>query len=154
MTGILVIAHAPLASALEQCAAHVYSCEPNAVRRELRVLDVLPGADPEEVVARARELLKEVDSGGGALVLTDAFGATPGNVASRLAETGRVNVLAGVNLPMLLRAVCYRGGELAEVTEKALAGGHQGMLQVAATSVQNQGSTPQGDDQQRVHHQQ
>jgi PTS system ascorbate-specific IIA component len=154
MTGILVIAHAPLASALEQCAAHVYSCEPNAVRRELRVLDVPPGADMAVMVDRARELLKEVDSGSGALVLTDAFGATPGNVAARLADPGRVAVLAGVNLPMLLRAVCYRGGELAEVAEKALAGGHQGMLQVAVTPVQNQGYTPHGDDQQRVHHQQ
>ena len=154
MTGILVIAHAPLASALGQCAEHVYSCEPTAVRRELRVFDVAPGADLEETVARARELLKEVDSGGGALVLTDAFGATPGNVATRLAEPGRVTVVAGVNLPMLLRAVCYRGGALAEVTEKALAGGHQGMLQITATPVQNQGYNPSGDDQQRVHHQQ
>jgi len=64
--------------------------------------------------------------------LTDAFGATPGNVARQLGELKRVAVIAGVNLPMLLRAVCYRGGRLEEVAEKALAGGRQGILQVDA----------------------
>src|SRR5512144_3238059 len=151
MTGILVIAHAPLASALGQCAEHVYSCEPNAVRRELRVLDVPPGADLEETIVRARELVREVDSGGGALVLTDAFGATPGNVATRLAEPGRVNVVAGVNLPMLLRAVCYRAATLSELVSKAMIGGEQGIVQVATaaanTAVQNQTKKPAGDDQ-------
>lgn len=131
MVGIVVIAHAPLASALGRCAEHVYSCEPNA-RRELRVLDVDGGDDIEKTLAHARELVHEVDRGEGVLVLTDAFGATPGNVATRLAESERVAVLAGVNLPMLLRAVCYRGGQLAEVAQKALAGGQAGMLQIGA----------------------
>ena len=131
MVGIVVIAHAPLASALGRCAEHVYSCEPNT-RRELRVLDVDGGDDIEKTLARARELVHEVDRGEGVLVLTDAFGATPGNVATRLAESERVAVLAGVNLPMLLRAVCYRGGQLAEVAQKALAGGQAGMLQIGA----------------------
>lgn len=129
MVGILVIAHAPLASALSECAEHVYTCEPDA-RRQLRALDVAGNADLADTVARARDLVREVDRGEGVLILTDAFGATPGNVASRLAESERVAVLAGVNLPMLLRAVCYRGGPLEEVAEKALVGGQQGMLQV------------------------
>ena len=130
MVGIVVIAHAPLASALSQCAEHVYTCEPDA-RRQLRALDVAGSADLAETVVRARELVREVDRGEGVLILTDAFGATPGNVASRLAESERVAVLAGVNLPMLLRAVCYRGDRLEEVAEKALVGGQQGMLQVS-----------------------
>lgn len=131
MVGILVIAHAPLASALGRCAEHVYSCEPNA-RRALRVLDVDGTVDIDSTVARARELMREVDNGDGVLILTDALGATPGNVATRLADTQQVAVIAGVNLPMLLRAVCYRGGRLPEVAEKALAGGQQGMLKVDA----------------------
>ena len=94
------------------------------------MLDVASSADLTRTVARARELVHEVDSGEGVLVLTDVFGATPGNVATQLAEAGRVAVIAGVNLPMLLRAVCYRGEGLAEVAEKALAGGQQGMLKV------------------------
>jgi mannose PTS system EIIA component len=151
MSGIVVIAHAPLASALEQCARHIYSCEPDVVRREVRLLDVDPQADMGELVQRARALVREVDRGNGVLVLTDAFGATPGNVASQLAEAGRVNVVAGVNLPMLLRAVCYRGGGLAELTEKALAGGQQGMLQVGVAAPLKPTPRPQGDDQQRLH---
>lgn len=131
MVGILVIAHAPLASALGRCAEHVYSCEPNA-RRALRVLDVDGTVDVERTVARARELMNEVDGGDGVLILTDAVGATPGNVATRLADTDQVEVIAGVNLPMLLRAVCYRGNRLRDVADKALAGGQQGMLKVEA----------------------
>ena len=130
MVGIVVIAHAPLASALSQCAEHVYTCEPDA-RRQLRALDVAGSVDLAETVARARELVREVDHGEGVLILTDAFGATPGNVASQLAQSEHVAVLAGVNLPMLLRAVCYRGGPLADVAEQALVGGQQGLLQVS-----------------------
>src|SRR5512137_1613422 len=153
--GIVLIAHAPLASALAAAAAHVYTCAPEQAGAQLRVFDVQPDSDTQANVAAARALLREVDSGSGALVLTDAFGASPGNVASELAEPGRVAVIAGVNLPMLLRALCYRDGALAETTEKALAGGVQGVMQVASTAVQHQGTRPApGDDLARLHHQQ
>lgn len=154
MTGIVLIAHAPLASALESCVEHVYACEPGMAKANLRALDVPPDARPEDLQDRARELVKEVDSGAGVLVLTDALGATPGNLASQLSEPGRVAVIAGVNLPMLLRAICYRDGTLDGVAEKALSGGQQGMMQVVATPVQNQGYKPQGNDYQRLHNQQ
>ena len=99
--------------------------------------------------------MREVDGGHGVLVLTDAFGATPGNVATQLAEPGRVAVVAGVNLPMLLRAVCYRAGPLAELVTKAMAGGEQGIVQVGgSTAVQNQANKRAGDDQQRIQDQQ
>jgi len=153
MVGILVIAHAPLASALAQCVEHVYSCEPGLARANLRVLDIAPGSDLNANLEQAGALLREIERDSGVLVLTDVFGATPGNVATRLAQPQRVAVIAGVNLPMLLRAVCYRGGSLADVAEKALAGGQQGMIQVAATPVQNQTYTPQGNDQQRLQNQ-
>ncbi len=155
MTGIVVIAHAPLASALGRCVEHVSSCEPGMARREVRLLDVTPGEKFETTVARARALVNEVDTGLGVLVLTDAFGATPGNVATQLAEPGRVAVVAGVNLPMLLRAVCYRAGPLAELVTKAMAGGEQGIVQVgSSTAVQNQAKKRAGDDQQRIQDQQ
>lgn len=155
MVGILLIAHAPLASALADAAAHVYSCAPGQASAQLRVFDVQPDTDTQANVAKARALLSEIDTGSGVLVLTDAFGASPGNAATLLAEPGRVAVIAGVNLPMLLRALCYREGSLAETTEKALAGGTQGVMQVASTSVQHQGLRPtQGDDLARLHDQQ
>jgi len=88
------------------------------------------------------------------LVLTDAFGATPGNIAAQLNQPGKVAVVAGINLPMLLRVLCYREGTLAESAEKAVSGGTQGVLQVAATSVQNQIYKPQGHDLARLQDQQ
>ncbi len=134
MAGILIIAHAPLASALRDCAAHVYCGQPE----RLGAIDVLPDAEPAVVLALAREKLAELIEGNGALVLTDIFGATPANIASRLADPGRVRVLAGVNLPMLVRAICYRSEKLDQLAAKALAGGSQGVLQVGSTAVQNQ----------------
>jgi PTS system ascorbate-specific IIA component len=154
MVGLLIIAHAPLASALAQCASHVYACDPARVEDKLRILDVPAGADVAVTVARARELLAEIDDGNGVLVLTDAFGATPGNVATQLSSPPRVSVVAGVNLPMLLRTLCYRDGKLADTVEKAIAGGTQGVMQVVSTPVQNQGYRPQGNDHARIHHQQ
>ena len=158
MIGLLIVAHTPLASAFAAGASHVYSCAPERAESQVRVLDVVPDADVNATIERARQLVAEVDSGAGVLVLVDVFGATPGNVAARLAEPGRVAVVAGLNLPMLLRALCYRDGKLADTVEKALAGGAQGVLQVAATPpLQNQASDqrgPQGDDLAQPHHQQ
>jgi PTS system ascorbate-specific IIA component len=67
-----------------------------------------------------------------------------------------VAVVAGVNLPMLLRALCYRDGTLEVTVDKALAGGTQGVLQVAGTPIQNQAgrAAPAGHDLARIHHQQ
>lgn len=155
MTGIVVIAHAPLASALGQCVEHVYSCEPGVTRREVRLLDVGPSDTVEGTLERARALVREVDAGMGVLVLTDAIGATPGNVATQLAEPGKVAVVAGVNLPMLLRAVCYRAGPLADLVTKAMTGGEQAIVQVSnGSAVQNQAKKRTGDDQQRIQDQQ
>ena len=158
MIGVLIVAHTPLASALAAGASHVYSCAPERAGSQVRILDVQPEADVAATVEQARRLIAEVDSGAGVLVLTDLFGSTPGNVAARLAETGRIAVVAGVNLPMLLRALCYRDGKLSDTVEKAVAGGTQGVLQISATPpLQNQSANqrgPQGDDLARLHHQQ
>jgi PTS system ascorbate-specific IIA component len=151
MAGILIIAHAPLASALRDCAAHVYCGQPE----RLGAIDVLPDAEPAAVLAQAREKLAELIEGNGALVLTDIFGATPANIASRLADPGRVRVLAGVNLPMLVRAICYRSEKLEQLAAKALAGGAQGVLQVGSTAVQNQvANHPDKYAAEGYHHQQ
>jgi PTS system ascorbate-specific IIA component len=154
MIGLVLIAHQPLATALVAAGAHVYTCAPERAGAGVRALDVTPGAEVEATLARARALVAEVDDGGGVLVLTDAFGATPGNVATRLAEPGRVGVVAGVNLPMLLRTLCYRDDTLANAVDKALAGGAQGIVHLAGKAMQNQAGRPQGNADTRVHGQQ
>ena len=77
---------------------------------------------------RARELMESLDSGDGVLVLTDIFGATPGNVVSRLLRDGRIEGVSGVSLPMLLRVLTGRNGSLAAAVKRALSGGAEGLV--------------------------
>ena len=86
------------------------------------------------------------------LVLTDVFGATPCNVAQRLVDGVRSRLIAGVNLPMLLRAVTYRRESLDVLVARAMAGGTQGVMQVATTAPQNQAKKK--NDQDHHDHQQ
>jgi mannose PTS system EIIA component len=123
MAGILIIAHAPLATALRECIAHIYGGCP----ARIGALDVLPDSDPAAVVQQANEEIERLREENGALVLTDMFGATPSNIAARLATLPQVRVLAGVNLPMLVRSVCYRATPLDTLVEKALAGAANGV---------------------------
>ena len=141
MAGILIIAHAPLATALRECIAHIYGGCP----ARIGALDVLPDSDPAEVVAQANAEIERLREDNGALVLTDMFGATPSNIAARLATVPEVRVLAGVNLPMLVRAVCYRATPLDTLVEKALAGASKGVQTIGASipaAVSECGSAP------------
>ena len=133
MNGIFIIAHAPLASALRQCVLHVFPDNPAGVV----ALDVQPNMPPEETLAQARILFKHMGTSH-ALVLTDVFGATPCNVAHNLVDGVNSKLIAGINLPMLLRAVSYRHEPLDALVVRALAGGTQGVMQVAITAPQNQ----------------
>ena len=123
MAGILIIAHAPLASALRECVAHIYGGLP----ARIGVIDVMPNCDPTNVVAFAHAEIDRLKEENGALVLTDMFGATPSNIAGNLASLPDVRVLAGVNLAMLVRAVCYRATPLDTLVDKALAGATKGI---------------------------
>jgi mannose PTS system EIIA component len=133
MNGIFIIAHAPLATALRQCVLHVFPDNPASVV----ALDVQPNLPPEETLAQARILFRHMGTSH-ALVLTDVFGATPCNVAQKLVDGVNSKLIAGINLPMLLRAVSYRHEPLDALIARALAGGTQGVMQVAITAPQNQ----------------
>jgi PTS system mannose-specific IIA component len=130
MAGILIIAHAPLASALKEFAKHVYGEVPN----RLVAIDVMAHEDAKITLDRAVEAAHTVNSENGLLVLTDIMGATPANVANRLAHKaefdGRVRVIAGVNLPMLMRAISYRADSLDSAMQKAMHGGQQGIIPI------------------------
>lgn len=125
MAGLLLIAHAPLASALQAVAAHAFpDCG-----AALQALDVGPDTSPDDAEARARVLLQRLEAQE-VLVLTDVFGATPCNVAQRLADAPRVRVVTGVNVPMLWRTLCYAAEPLDALVARALAGAAQGVLQL------------------------
>ncbi len=100
-------------------------------RRASGVIDITPDNDPAQLLQTAETELTRLMEDNGALVLTDLFGATPSNIAARLASLPRVRVLAGANLPMLVRAVCYRSIPLDTLVDKALAGGIKGIQAVS-----------------------
>ena len=133
MNGIFIIAHAPLASAFLQCVRHVFP----DIDASVAAFDVQPQTPPEETLAQAGLALGQLGLPQ-ALVLTDVFGATPCNVAQKLADGSNTKLVTGMNLPMLLRAMCYRHEPLDMLVARALAGASQGVMQVAVTAPQNQ----------------
>jgi len=146
-TGILIVAHSPLASALRQCVLHVFPDSAPAVV----AFDLEPDAGVEAALAGVRAAMARlVDPQ--LLVLTDVFGATPCNLAQRMVDGARSRLIAGVNLPMLLRAVTYRHEALDVLVARAMAGGTQGVMQVATTAPQNQAKKK--NDQDHNDHQQ
>jgi PTS system ascorbate-specific IIA component len=126
MIGILVLTHEDLGDHLIRCASHVVGMKP----LQLMHLSIFPQDDPDAVLSSARALIKQLDSGDGVLILSDILGATPCNVASRLVQPGKVECVAGVNLPMLVRALTYRHEPLPVVIEKGLSGGQGGVVQI------------------------
>jgi PTS system ascorbate-specific IIA component len=117
----------------------------------MAAVDVQPNVPPEETLASASMAMALLDTAQ-TLVLTDIFGATPCNVALKLVDGLNSKLIAGVNLPMLLRAVTYRRESLEALVERALAGGTQGVMQVAITAPQNQ--VRKNNDQNLHDHQQ
>lgn len=149
MPGLMIIAHAPLASSLKAVAEHAFpDCS-----RLLEAMDVSPDATIEELEAQARIILERVRSPE-ALIFTDVFGATPCNVAQRLGDGVQVRVIAGVNVPMLWRSLSYATEPLEALVMRAMAGATQGVMQVATSKPQNQTLKPGGNDHHHHHHQQ
>jgi PTS system mannose-specific IIA component len=134
MVGIVIVAHTPVASAMLGFAEHAFGDLPERVR----AVDVPPYEDIKVSFDRVFEAAKKVNSGNGILVLTDVMGATPANVASKLAapgpsaELGNVIVLTGLNLPMLMRCITHRGESLEELAAKVLQGGQNGILRLGS----------------------
>lgn len=137
MNSIFIIAHVPLASALRACALHVF---PEA-HAHIVAFDVQPNMPSDESQANANLMLTHMAKTTGnstTLILTDIFGATPCNVATRLQDGQNIKLIAGVNLPMLLRAMTYRHETLDVLVSRATSGGVQGVMPVAVTAPQNQ----------------
>lgn len=123
MIGILIIAHGTLGEALVHDVVHVLNKRPP----QLAQIGVASQEDPLDLLPIARGLLDSVNSGDGVLILTDVWGATPANVAVKLLQPGQIEGVAGVNLPMLLRALTYRTKDMHTLVTKAVSGGRDGV---------------------------
>jgi len=130
MIGILIVSHGAFGESLIHSASHVLGRRP----LYLRQLGVTVHDDPEAILPVAEDLIRFLDQGQGVLVMTDIYGATPSNIASRLLKPGRVEGVSGVNLPMLIRALNYREATAAvsDLAEKALGGAAEGIVRMEA----------------------
>ena len=124
MIGVLLDTHGEIGTALLSSASQILGGPP----AQVTTLSVWRQDDPDDLILRARELLEQIDAGDGVLVITDIFGATPGNVVSRLLEDGRVEGVSGASLPMLLRVLTSRNGSLSAAVKRALSGGAEGVV--------------------------
>jgi PTS system ascorbate-specific IIA component len=124
MIGILIIAHDTLGDGLARAVTHVLGARP----QQFEVLSVAATDDPSTLLPTARELVARLDTGGGVLVFSDIYGASPCNLVSKLLQPGRVEGIAGVNLPMLVRAITYRSRGMETMVKKAISGGCEGVL--------------------------
>ena len=133
MIGILIITHGTLGESLIHCASHVLNKRPPSLQQ----LGVTAQDDPAMLLPQARALVKELDAGDGVLILTDIYGGTPSNMASKLLIPGKVDAVAGVSLPMLIRVLTYRDRDLPTIVTKAISGGCEGVLRVPLFKLHN-----------------
>jgi PTS system ascorbate-specific IIA component len=133
MIGILIISHGTLGESLIHCASHVLNKRPP----RLRQLGVTAQDDPTLLLPQARSLIKELDDGSGVLILTDMFGGTPSNLAAKLVMPGKVEAVAGVSLPMVIRVLTYRDRDLQTIVTKAISGGCEGVIRVPMLKLHN-----------------
>jgi PTS system ascorbate-specific IIA component len=126
MIGVLIVAHAALAESLASAVSHVLGTRP----AQFAAFPVAPDDDPAVLLPKARAALAAVDTGEGVVILSDLYGATPCNLAMKLAQPGRVELVAGVSLPMLVRTFTYRTKGLETLVKKAVSGGCEGVIHV------------------------
>ncbi|MDD3529540.1 MAG: PTS fructose transporter subunit IIA [Gallionellaceae bacterium] len=127
MIGLLIIAHGSLGESLIQCATYVLGKRPEG----LRAVDLMAYPDSDAMLEVARRQIDELLQGSdGVLVLADVYGATPCNTVCKLLRPGRVEAVAGVNVPMLLKVLNYRAEPLNLLADRAAGGGQAGTFHI------------------------
>ena len=99
---------------------------------DISMLSIEQNCDPGELIASTNKILSRLDSGDGVLILTDLFGSTPCNIAMQYATKENVFAVAGLNLSMLIRVMNYPDLSLTDLTDKAISGGREGIIQIQA----------------------
>lgn len=134
---LLLVTHGEIGKSIHDAAVSVLGS--STLRTQC--LSVNLKSKPEEMIANAQALVKKMDTGSGVLILTDMFGSTPSNIACALQQEN-VAVVAGLNLPMLMRIMNYPNLPLAELADKAISGGREGVIyfQPASASDAAQGN--------------
>lgn len=123
--GLLIVTHGRLGDDLLNTATQMLGVCPLATA----VLPVTFDCDPEATLQKAEQLVAKLNGHGhGVLILTDIYGSTPSNIINRLHDHYPVQIVAGINVPMLVRVLNYPRLNLDELTAKALSGGRDGIV--------------------------
>jgi PTS system mannose-specific IIA component len=123
--GLLIVTHNTIGADLLTTAEDILGKLPIAVA----VVNIKSNSNYEEKVAEVENNIATLDQGEGVLVLTDIFGATPSNIAVKAAKTSNTKVIAGINLPMLLRILNYSSLPLEKIIDKAINAGHDSIFE-------------------------
>jgi len=105
MIGIVVVAHFNLAKQMVAATDLIMG-----KREQFESVDIFPDEDVDKIKKRLTDAVNDVETGDGVLIMTDMFGGTPSNISLSLLNEGKVEVVAGVNLPMLIKLITYREG--------------------------------------------
>ncbi|MBL8309282.1 MAG: PTS sugar transporter subunit IIB [Burkholderiales bacterium] len=131
MIGILIIAHGNLGDSLIGCMTHVLGKRPDGIA----AMQVAGTDSPRELVPSAQRMVAALDEGDGVLIITDIFGASPSNLACKLLIAGKVEAVAGANVPMLIRAITYRSRGMDMLLKRVVSGGCEGVFHIAADPI-------------------
>ena len=122
--GVLLVTHGKLGQNLLETMRHMLGELP--LRHD--VVEVHLVQNHEGLILQGQKMADRLDDGDGVLLLTDAFGSTPSNIANKLATERNARVVSGVNLPMLVRIFNYPKLALAEMAQCAVDGGQRGII--------------------------
>lgn len=122
--GVLLVTHGKLGQYLLETVGDMIG----DLGLQADVLEVHRVQVHEGLIRQGQKLIDKLDSGAGVLILTDAFGSTPSNIANKLSTDRRSCVVAGVNLPMLVRIFNYPKLALPEMAQCAVDGGQRGII--------------------------
>ena len=124
MLGIVLVAHNDLAESMKSVAEHVVG-----PLNDVACVSVGPKDDIEEKRQEIAQKIQQVDKGKGVVLLTDMFGGTPSNLAISLMQEGKIEVISGMNIPMIVKLVRMRRKKLMDaVQESAQSGQHYIMV--------------------------
>ena len=118
MLGIVLVAHNDLAESMKRVVEHVVGPLPDLV-----CVSVLPEDDIDLKRQEIQKAIRKVKKKDGVVLLTDMFGGTPSNLAISLMEEGKIEVISGMNLPMLVKLVRMRKKSLGEAVKAAAESG-------------------------------
>ena len=103
MIGIIIVTHGNLALELKSAMEHILG-----IQKNIEIISIKPDDDLEIKKSALEESIKKVDEENGVIILTDMFGGAPSNLAISLLKIGKVEIISGVNLPMLIKLIGLR----------------------------------------------